>query len=63
MLKFMYSKKATKFDKIFNVDLTLCSQIDNEYFANLCGLFRKHELYSLAKWTRTFFLNSIQILF
>ena len=34
MLKFMYSKKATKFEKIFTVDLTLCSkcQIDSEDF-------------------------------
>ena len=25
-LKFMFSKKAAKSDKIFNVDLTLCSK-------------------------------------
>ena len=33
-VKFMFSKKATKFDKIFTVDLTLCSncQIDGEDF-------------------------------
>ena len=43
----MFSKKATKFDKIFIVDLTLCSrfQIDGEDFVNFCGLLRKHELY------------------
>ena len=42
--KFMFSKKATKIDKIFTVDLTLC-QIDGEDFVNFCGLLRKHELY------------------
>ena len=33
-LKFMFAKKATKFDKIFIIDLTLCSkcQIDGEDF-------------------------------
>ena len=46
-LKFMFSKKATKIDEIFTVDLTLCSkcQIDGEDFINICGLLRKHELY------------------
>ena len=46
-LKFMFSKKATKIDEIFIVDLTLCSkcQIDNEDFVNPCGLIRKHKLY------------------
>ena len=45
-VKFIFSKKATKFDKIFIVDLTLCSmcQIDGEDFVNLCGLLRKHKL-------------------
>ena len=48
MLKFMFSKKATKIDEIFTVDLTLCSkcQIDGEDFVNFCGLLRKHELYN-----------------
>ena len=47
LLKFMFSKKATKIDEIFTVDLTLCSkcQIDSEYFVDFCGLLRKHELY------------------
>ena len=47
LLKFMFSKKATKFDEIFTVDLTLCSkcQIDGEDFVNFCGLLRKHKLY------------------
>ena len=46
-LKFMFSKKATKIDEIFTVNLTLCSkcQIDGEEFVNVCGLLRKHELY------------------
>ena len=45
-VKFMFSKKATKIDKIFTVDLTVCSkcQIDGEDFANFCGLLKKHEL-------------------
>ena len=43
----MFSKKATKIDEIFPVDLTLCSkcQIDSEDFVDFCGLLRKHELY------------------
>ena len=46
-VKFMFSKKATKIDEIFTVDLTLCSkcQIYGEDFANFCGLLRKYELY------------------
>ena len=42
IVKFMFSKKATKI-----VDLTLCSkcQIDGEDFIIICGLLRKHELY------------------
>ena len=41
------SKKATKIDEIFTVDLTLCCnrQIHSKDFANFCGLLRKHELY------------------
>ena len=46
-LKLMYSKKATKIDEIFTIDLTLCSkrQIHGEDFVNFCGLLRKYELY------------------
>ena len=46
VVKFMFSKKATKIDKIFTVDLTLCSksQIDGEDFVFFCGLLGKHEL-------------------
>ena len=42
----MFSKKATKIDEIFIVDLTLCSncQIDGEDLVNFCVLLRKHEL-------------------
>ena len=40
VIKFMFSKKATKFDKIFTDDLKLCSkcQIDAEDFINFCGM-------------------------
>ena len=39
-IKFMFSKKTTKIDEIFTVDLTLCSkcQIDGEDIVNYCGL-------------------------
>ena len=42
----MFSKKATKIDEIFTVDLTLGSkcQIDGEDFFNFCGLLKKREL-------------------
>ena len=45
-LKFMFSKKATKIDKIFAVNLTLYSkcQIKGEDFIKFCGLLRKCEL-------------------
>ena len=45
-VKLMFSKKATKIDNIFTVDLTLCSkcQIDGKDFIIFCGLLRKHEL-------------------
>jgi hypothetical protein len=48
-VKFMFSKKATKFDKIFTVNLTLCSkcQIDGEDFTKFCGLLRIYELYHI----------------
>ena len=52
-LKFMFSKKATKFDKIFTIDLTLSSkcQIISEDFINFCGLLRKHELYDVLSFS------------
>ena len=45
-LKPVFSKKATKLDDIFTVDLTLTTecQIDGEEFVNFCGLLGKHEL-------------------
>ena len=47
LLKFVFSKKATKIDEIFTVNLTVCSkcQIDGEDFVKCCGLLRKRELY------------------
>ena len=44
----MFSKKATKIDEIFTIDLTLCSkcQIYGEDFVNFRGLLRRHELYT-----------------
>ena len=44
-MKFVFSKKATKFCKVFTVDLILCSkcQIDSEDFVSFCGLL--YELY------------------
>ena len=59
LVKFMFSKKATKIDKIFPIDLTATTycQIDDEDLFNFCGLLRKRELYmnvslniSLWKW-------------
>ena len=45
-LKFMFSKKATKIDEIFTVDLTICSncQIDGEDFVSFGSFLRKYEL-------------------
>ena len=55
IVKFVFSKKATKIDEIFTVHLILCSkcQIDGEDFENFCGLFRKHKLYETIE-TRAF---------
>ena len=44
----MFSKKATKIDKIFTVNLivtTYCQIVVGEDFVNFCGLLRKHELW------------------
>ena len=38
----MFSKKATKIDKIFTVNLTLTTQCQDEDLVNFCGLLRKH---------------------
>ena len=50
-IKLMFSKKATKIEKIFTVDLTVTTycQIDAEDFVNFCGLLRKRELYLLLE--------------
>ena len=47
----MFSKKATKIDKIFDVDLTVTThcQIDGEDFLNFCDLLRKRELYNYPR--------------
>ena len=49
-LKFMISKKATKIDEIFTVNLTVTTycQTDNEDLVNFCGLLRKRELYQIT---------------
>ena len=45
LVKFVFSKKATRVDEIFTVDLTLITeyQVDGEDFFNFCCLFRKHK--------------------
>ena len=50
-LKFKFSKKATKIEEIFTVDLTLFSkcEIVGEDFVKFCGLPRKHEPYLLSE--------------
>ena len=47
LIKFMFSKTATKIDEIFTIDLivTTYCQIDGEDFVNFGGLLRKRELY------------------
>ena len=46
IITFIFSKKVTKIDEIFTIDLTVCSkcQIGGEDFVNLYGLLTKHEL-------------------
>ena len=46
LVKFVFSKKATKNDEIFTMDLKLTTycQIEGEDFVNFFGLLRKHEL-------------------
>ena len=43
----MFSKKATKINEIFTVNMTVTTycQIGSEDFVNFCGLLRKCELY------------------
>ena len=46
-IKFMFSNKATKMDKIFTANLMVSTyyQIDSEDFFNFCGLLSKRKLY------------------
>jgi hypothetical protein len=67
VIKFRFSKKATKIVEIFTVDLTVCSkcQIDCEDFIKFCGLLRKHELYcaviSFAHLNNAFILMNLNL--
>ena len=49
-VKFVFSKKATKIEEIFTVDLTLTTkcQIHSEDFVNFCCLLKNHELYKIT---------------
>ena len=65
VLKFMFSKKATKIDEIFTVDLSLFNicQIGVENFVNFFGPHRKHELYQgKANWNSTVICSTEKIL-
>ena len=45
LVKFMFSEKAKKIDKIFTVHLTVSNrQMDGEDLVNFCGLLIKREL-------------------
>ena len=57
-LKLSFSKKATKIEEIFTVDLTLCNkcQIYGEDFLNFRGLLVKYELYK-SIWMYPIFLS------
>ena len=66
----MFFKKATEIDKIFTVDLTLCSkcQIDAEDFVNYYCLLRKDEFkkkkntFIEHSFVEKYFLPSYQII-
>ena len=51
-LKFMFSKKATKIDEIFTVNLTFTTErrIDGEDFIIFCGLLKNHKVYYNFFW-------------
>ena len=56
-VKLVFSKKGTKIDEIFTVELTLTTQCqsDGEDFVNYCGLLGKHELYlKICDWELIF---------
>ena len=46
-IKFTFSEKATKIDKIFTNNLTVCSnhEIEGEDLVNFCGFLKKHKRY------------------
>ena len=50
-VKFTFSEKTTKIEKVLN--LTVCSnrQINGEDFVHFCGLLRKLELYNHTEMT------------
>ena len=52
----MFSKKATQFEEILTIDLTLSSKCQGEDFVSFGGLPRKHELYewSSLAWFLSF---------
>ena len=58
----MFSKTATKIEKIFTDFLTLWSkcQIDGEDFVNFRGLLKKHKLYQMDKKIPTSFMDGHQ---
>ena len=62
-LKFVFYKMGTKIDKIFTVDLTLCSncQIYGEDFVNFCGLLKKYELYTELRTQRKRYLLELKV--
>ena len=45
-VKFIFSKKTTKINEIFTINLIICSkrEINSEDFIILCGVLRKYEL-------------------
>ena len=59
----MFSKKATKIDEIFTVDLMLCSkrQINIEDFVNFRGFCKKYELYHCILWIVHIFMRIKEI--
>ena len=59
-IKFEFSKKATKNDEIFTVDLTLCSkcQIYGEDFLNFCGLL---ENMNFIRFVKVFRLIKVEL--
>ena len=61
----MFSKKATKIDKIFTVDLKLCSkcQIDVEdFFQFLWPSWKTQPLYNIKRYTLTPWLTRLLVL-